>query len=336
MPCLNFAYCAMRSAMAYTSRMNPEFLGERMLRKSLALALSCLFVVSPTFAAILDGDDFAVATSAGRLNDWNMSFFSIASMANMKPGKTATDTRAVDSYNYLSLNYKLDSTSKASMRLPFNFNSQGQDEYGSEVTSDFALNDIHFVYSNYDLGYIGDVDLSGKVKWYLPTSRTSQNQKMISKIRFEGYADYLITRSVLVAYIAKPDIYLQSQTASLNPDVPQYDDGAYVRDPRSTTKQFGLEHFVQFQWDINSMFSLTTKTGFNESWYHTSNVEELEGSHVTALRLGLSLWIRPMRGLSFTLGMSNDTNLNSYRGKDIAFVEPFNTQYSLMTNAWVF
>lgn len=308
-----------------------------MFRISLALALSCLFMASPSFSAVLDGEDFGqLSTSAGRFNDWSMSFFSIASVQNMKPGKTATEDRSIDSYNYLSLNYKLDSASRASLRVPFNFTTQGQNEYGDKVTSDFSLNDIHFVYSNYDLGYIGDIDLSGKVKWYLPTSRISQNQKLISKIRFEGYADLALSRSVLIAYVAKPDIYLQSQTASFNQDVPQFDDGGYVYDPRQTTKQFGLEHYLQVQWDINSLFSLTTKTGFNESWYHTSNVENLEGNHTTALRLGLSLWIRPMRGVAFTLGVSNDTMLNSYRGKDIAFVEPQNTQYSLMTNAYVF
>lgn len=308
-----------------------------MLLKSLALIATSLFIAAPSFAVVLDGDDVVMNTSsAGRFNDWSVTFFSIASASNMKPGKEATDTRSVDSYNYLSLNYKVDSTSKASLRIPFNFNTAGQNEYGDKVTSDFALSDIHFVYSNYDLGYIGDIDLSGKVKLYLPTSRVSQNQKLITKIRFEGYADLALSRSWSVAYIAKPDIYWQSQTASINDSIPVTEDGFYVTDPTNTNKQFGLEHYLQFQWDLNSMFSFTTKTGFNESWYHGSAVEGIDASHTTALRLGLSFWIRPVRGISFTLGVSNDTYLNSYRGKDIAFVEPQNTQYSLMTNAYVF
>lgn len=309
-----------------------------MLKKILSLAVASTFLASPAFAAILDADDAALSTSiSGRANDWSLTFFSIASVSNMKPGKEEKSNRSVDSYDYLSVNYKIDSVQKASMRLPWYFNTAGNNEYGDEVTSDFALADIHFVYSNYDLGYIGDVDLSGKVKAYLPTSKQSQNQGLITKIRFEGYADYQITRSLSVAYVAKPDIYWQSRTASLNDTIPMYDDGSfYVTDPRQTNKQFGLEHYLQFQYDINSMFSVTSKTGFNESWYHTSNVEELDGSHTTALRLGVDVWIRPMRGLSFTLGMSNDTMLNSYRGQDVKIWQPFNTQYSLMTNAYVF
>jgi hypothetical protein len=234
------------------------------------------------------------------------------------------------------VNYKLNGNEKVSMRLPFNFNTAGQNQYGDTVTSDFAMSDLHFVYSNYDLGYVGDVDLSGNVKLYLPTSKYAQNSGMITKVRAEGYAEYQITRGWSVAYVAKPDIYWQSKTASLNEEIPQFDDGSWVTDPRQTNKQFGLENYLQFQWEINQMFSVSTKTGLNESWYHTSHVEDLEGDHTTALRLGINLWIRPVRGFSFSLGMSNDTMLNSYRGEDIKFWQPFNTQYSLMTNAYLF
>ena len=308
-----------------------------MFKKALAVLIASTCVTTTSFAAVLDGDNAGLNNSlSGKLNDWALTFFSIASQSNMKPGKTANSDRAVDSYNYISTNYKLDSRQKVALNLPFTFNTQGQNEYGDQETSNFALGDIHFVYSNYDLGYFGDIDLSGKAKVYLPTSKASQSQGLISKFRFEGYADYQISRQWSVAYVAKPDIYWQSQTANLNDTIPQFDDGNYVTDPRQANKQFGLEHYLQVQYDINSVISFTTKTGFNESWYHYSAVEDVGGDHTTALRLGLSMWIRPVRGLSFTLGVSNDTILNSYKGQDIAIWQPFNTQYSLMTNAYLF
>lgn len=308
-----------------------------MKKKSLALALASLFVASVSSAAVLDGDDVMVSSSAGKFKDWSLTFFSIASVKNMNPTKEAKGNRSVESYDYLSMNYKADANTRFSLRLPFNFNTAGYNAYGDEKTSDVALQDIHFVYSNYDLGYVGDIDLSGKAKVYLPTGQASANAKTITKIRFEGYADYAITRKLSVAYIVKPDIYWQTQTAAINTSIPVNEDGFRPASALKTTQQFGLEHYVQFQYDINSMFSLATKSGFDEGWYHASAAENLEASHNTALRLGLDLWIRPMRGLSFTLGVSNQTYLNSgYQGKDVAIGEPQNTQYSLMTNALLF
>ncbi|QLY24138.1 hypothetical protein [Bdellovibrio sp. KM01] len=307
-----------------------------MLRKATGLLIASLLVSTSSFAAVLDGDDFVSATSvSGRANDWSLTFFSIASQANMKPGKSTSEARSVDTYDYFSINYKLGADQKAALRLPFNYNTAGMDEYGEKQTSNFSMQDIHFVYSNYDLGYFGDIDLSGKVKAYLPSSKVSQENGLITKIRLEGYADYNFNRSWSVAYVAKPDIYWQSQTASINTSIPTFDDGMYVTDPRQTNKQFGLEHYVQFQYYINSIFQITTKTGFVENWYHSSAVEGLDGDHTTALRLGASLWIKPARGFSFTLGVGNDSMLGSYKGEDTKIWQPFNTQYSLMTNIYV-
>jgi hypothetical protein len=306
-----------------------------MLKKATGFLIASLFV-SSAFSAVLEGDDFVSATSvSGRANDWSLTFFSIASQANMKPGKSTAEDRSIDTYDYFSLNYKLGADAKASLRLPFNYNTAGTDEYAEKQTSNFAMQDIHFVYSNYDLGYFGDIDLSGKVKVYLPTSKVAQETGLITKIRLEGYADYNFNRTWSVAYIAKPDIYWQSQTASVNTSIPTFDDGMYVTDPRQTNKQFGLEHYVQFQYFLNQMFQFSTKTGFVENWYHSSATEGLEGDHTTALRLGVGMWIKPVRGLSFMLGVSNDSMLGSYKGEDTKIWQPFNTQYSIMTNIYV-
>lgn len=306
----------------------------------LTLAVSFVFAMSSSIsvqAAVLDGDDAVVSASGGQFKDWTLSFFSIASVDNMRPGKSTSDARSISSYDYLSANYKLDYDQRVSVRLPFYLNTDGTNAYGDKVSSELAMADIHVVYSNYDLGYIGDVDLSGKVKLYLPTSRRSANSRQVTQVRLEGYADYAITRSILIAYVVKPDIYWQTQTVAINDTVPQYADGTYMRDPRATTQQYGLEHYIQLQWTINSIFSLASKTGIDEGWYHSSAAEDIDGSHVTRLRLGLDLWIRPVRGLSFTLGVSNETNLGYARNNDnIRFVEPENTQYSLMTNWAIF
>lgn len=306
-----------------------------MLKKALALtlALSCF----APFAPAQEREESLVMSAGDSFKrNWTVTFFSIASVSNMSFGKKATGDRSIDSYNYFGFNNKIDADTKFSVRIPFLFNTTGQNEYGDQENSNMELQDIHLAYSKYDLGYIGDVDISGNVKMYLPTSAYSQNSKMITKIRLEAYFEYSIGRFSSVTYAIKPDIFWQSQTAYFNPDTPQYDDGNFKKDPRSTTKQYALEHYVEAVLDINKYFSAKPKVGFVEDWYYSSEVEQLEGSHVTKVRAGMGLEMRPLRGVTFTLGFQNQTTLGSYKGKDVAFWQPENTQYSLMTNAFVF
>lgn len=309
-----------------------------MLKKALAISLSVLCLSQAQ--AAMDQEASVMSAADMKKNDWSVTFFSIASVANMKPGKTEPNKvsdRMVNSYDYFSLNYRINSDSKASMRVPILFNTTGVNEYGDQKTSEVMLSDIHFSYSNYDLGYIGDVDVSGVAKIYLPTSKYMQTAKTIAKIRFEGYFEWQFGRFSSLEWVVKPDIYLQTQTAFYNPDgIPQYDNGTFMRDPRSTTKQFGLQHYLQMNLDINKYVGFQTKAGFDESWYHASAAEELEGSHVTSAVAGVGLEIRPMRGLNFLLLVTNETKLNSYRGNDIQWFQPENTEYAIMTNAFLF
>lgn len=215
--------------------------------------------------------------------------------------------------------------------------TEGINEYGDAKPAKISLSDIHFVYSNYDLGYIGDMDLSGNVKLFLPTSAYSQAAKTIVKLRFEGFITWKYARYSSLQYVCKPDIYFQSQTAYFNAeDIPQFEDGTFMRDPRSTNKQFSLEHFIELNFDLNKYFTVLTKMGFNEDWYYASQAEQLEGGHVTKYRAGLGLFINAFKKANFTLGVQNDTVLGSNHGNDIAFFQPENTQYSLMSNVFIF
>lgn len=306
-----------------------------MLKKALAVTLLLSCIASTTFAQ--EREESLVMSAGDSLRrKWNATLFSIASYSNMSFGKKETSARSLDSYNYIGLNYKIDADTKFSVRIPFVYNTAGQNEYGDQVSSVMDLQDVHFAYSKYDLGYIGDVDISGNVKVYLPTSEYAQNSKMIAKVRMEAYFEYSIGRFSSITYAMKPDIFWQRQTAYFNPDTPQWDDGSFKKDPRATTKQYSFEHYVEAVLDINRYFSVKPKAGFDEDWYYSSDVEQMEGSHVTKLKVGLGLEMRPVRGLTFTLGAQNQTTLGSYRGKDVAYGQPENTEYSLMTNAFLF
>ncbi|XGC79627.1 hypothetical protein ACES2L_09840 [Bdellovibrio bacteriovorus] len=306
-----------------------------MLKKALALTLAFSCFASLSNAQEREESSVMSAADTYRKN-WTATLFSIASVSNMSYGKKATDDRSLESYNYIGLNYKMDADTKVSVRFPFVYNTAGQNKYAEQEASVLDLQDIHFAFSKYDLGYIGDVDISGNVKVYLPTSEYSQNSKMVAKLRFEGYFEYSIGRFSSITYAVKPDLYWQRQTVYFDPETPQYDDGNYVKDPRSTTRQYALEHYVEAVIDINRTFSIKPKAGFDEDWYYSSEEEQLEGSHVTKVKAGLGLEIRAMKGLTFTAGVQNTTSLGSYKGKDVKWMQPENTQYSLMTNAFLF
>lgn len=306
-----------------------------MLKNALGILLLALCFGSSVHAQERE-ESMVMSASDSFRKKWNMTFFSIASVSNMSFGKKNTAARSFGSYNYLGLNHRLNQDEKVSLRVPFLFNSSGQNEYADHVQQEVKLHDVHVAYSMYDLGYIGDVDISGNVKLYLPTSQFSQNQEMIAKLRLEAYFEYAIGRFSSITWAVKPDIFWQSRTAYLNEDTPVWEDGEFKKDPRSTNKRYSLEHFVEVVVDINRYFALKPKVGFDEDWYYSSEAEKLEGGHVTKLKAGLGLEIRPVRGLTFTVGMQNSTTLNSYRGKDVAYFQPENTEYSLMTNALVF
>ncbi len=306
-----------------------------MLKKALALSLILSCFSSLVFAQEREESLVMSAGESFRRN-WTVTLFSIASVSNMSFGKKATGDRAVESYNYFGFNRKIDADTKFSFRLPFLYKTTGQDKYGENKASSVDLQDIILSYAKYDLGYIGEVDISGNAKVYLPTSENSQNSKTLGKLRLEAYFEYALGRFSTLTYGVKPDFYWQTQTAFFNTDTPTYADGFFVKDPRGTTKQYSLEHYLEAVLDINKYFSFKPKTGFVEDWYYSSEVEQLEGNHVTKVRLGLGFEMRPMRGWTFTLGAQNETTLGSFKGKDVAFGQPENTQYSLMTNAFLF
>ncbi len=309
-----------------------------MFKKALALTLA-LSTIAPFALAQEREESMVMSVGDSFRKKWNVTFFSIASSSNMRTSKKAKESgvenAALTSYNYFGVNYKIDSDRKVSVRLPFFFEATGIDKYGDQQKQDMSLSDIHIAYSMYDLGYIGPVDISGNVKVYLPTSKFTSSTGNVARFRGEVYFEYALGRFSSIQYGIKPDIYWQSRTANYNTDMPIGWDGNFVSDPRSTNKQYSLEHFVELVADVNKYFALKPRLGFDEDWYYSSTAEELEGSHVTKFRAGFGLEIRPMRGITFTLGIQNETSLNPYNG-DIAFFMPENTQYSVMTNAFVF
>lgn len=265
---------------------------------------------------------------------WSTSFFSFASTMTSQIDQGAA---AVDSYNYLSLNRRLTQDTKFSLRVPFYYNTAGFNKYGDYEKQDVSMADVHLVYSMYDLGYIGDVDISGNLKLFLPTSEFSQDQKMIAKLRTEVFFEWAFGRFSSLTYVVKPDYYFQSQTAYFNKTMPRRTDGSWVSDPRSTTKIASLEHYIELDADVNRYLSIRPSIGFAEDWYYGSDAENLQGRHMTYARSGLGVEIRPARWINFTVGIENYAPLNRNKyGDPVALFRPKDNSVYLMTNAYLY
>lgn len=273
-------------------------------------------------------------TSSGK---WSTSFFSISSVDNMTFGRTEPkDQRSFGGYNYLSLNYKLDQDRKVSFRLPFTYQTEGVDPYGEYVSARGDLQDVFVAMSFYDLGYLGPIDLSGAIKVYAPTSQMSKDSGLITRIRGELFVDYNFTRFSSITWVIKPGMFVQQNSAYFNETTAIGDDGLYVKSPISATKQFELEHYLELVADINQYFALKPRAGFDETWYYGSVSNDIDSSHMTKFVAGLGLEVRPMRGWNFTVGFQNETTLNSFKGKDVAYWQPENTSFTLLTNVFLF
>lgn len=294
---------------------------------AILLALS----VYSTGSFAQEREEALVMEAGSSLHKYSVTLFSLSSM---DAKRFEYDNPSAFSYTYLGLNYKIDSQTKWALRVPFLIDFGGKNEYGDTLQTDARLHDVHLAYVWYDLGYIGDVEFNGSLKYYLPTSERAQDSKTLGSVRFELYSFYPVGRFSGFQYVAKPQVYLQTQKAYFDNSVPAAQYG--YRDPRRTNKIADFEHFIEFVGDINRYFSLKPKAGFDETWYYASESENLAGSHSTKGKLGLGLEIRALKGWNFTVGMENEFYMESYRGRDINPFLPENVSYTLVTNGFLF
>jgi hypothetical protein len=310
---------------------------------SLFMSLKSVFVLISTlilsFSAFAQEREQSMVMSSGlgSLYKYSVTFFSIGSLTSKQADALMyQDPTSYSAYNYLGLNYRLDGNTKVSIRVPFIGTFVGNNKYGDrEDHEKLDLQDVFVAYSWNDLGYIGDIDLSGNVKWYFPTSKFAGSSAMVGKFKAELYAEYALSRFSSITYAIKPEIYWQNRTAYFDDQIPQYSDGSgqYVADPRKTTKKYSLEHYVEAVLDINRYLSAKPKAGFEEDWYNASNVEDIPESHVTSSKLAFGIEIRPISELNMTVGMENKAPLETRKDQPVGLFRPENLSYTLMINA---
>lgn len=276
----------------------------------------------------------------GGFSSLRYSYFSIGGLTADQIDKGGA---SFSNYNYIGINYKLDSDRRLALRIPFYFNTAGFDKYGKSVEQNIELADVVLAATFYDLGYWGYVDFRGTAKLGLPTSQYSQINKMIAFISMDFFADYTPLRYTTLTYLAKPRFYFQSQKAFFDSSTPLRADGSYEGRPIRANKMADLEHTLQIKRDLNSTVALTARAGFDETWYYGSIAEGISESHVTSGIAGIGGEFRVSRTWLVKVSVENKPRLTPYRNRttgqvmeEVAFFRPKDNTYNLQLNGTLF
>ncbi|MEZ0390748.1 MAG: hypothetical protein ACAH59_00935 [Pseudobdellovibrionaceae bacterium] len=296
-----------------------------------------LFLTVSGLVSMAWAQEGSLSTGVSPTNNskWGQSYFSF----------TGTDMQAVNDgapsvniYNYLSLNYKKNSSERYSLRPAFSYKTAGFSGNGDRQDSEVYLNDAYVNYSNYDLALLpGEWALSGQFRFYFPTSEGAAEKKQIGELYTELISEKLLGQGWAISYTTKTSYFLQSQKAYRYEKV--YPDGGKKIEARAN--HYGeMDHYFTLKKFLNSTFTPAVDLGLLHEWNYTS--EQVRGGSASRnqLKIAPNTEIHLNRSAWFILGIENATDLNDTRltsqwedrdGRSIKLFHPENTQYYLMT-----
>ena len=231
------------------------------------------------------------------------------------------------SYNFVSIDYRLNYDSKISFRPVFFLSSSGKNFFGKMVEEDLSMGDAYFQYFHYNLALLpGGVGLIGALRLYVPLSENSKKNKMFTRTQLRLLFTKPLARGWELAYHIYPSYYFYAQRGTTN-----YFGGA------KGNKQGEVEHFFELNERLTPRFGLSQRVGITHDWKY-----DVPSQNVKAKRdeyLNLSLMASYSLGLAnFRVGVINDIKLREFNTPSSrAYKKPFalfreeEMQYSLMT-----
>ncbi len=173
----------------------------------------------------------------------------------------------LDTYNYLTLEYRTGKGEKVFFRPAFLFQSSGQDLRGTNMPSKFAWSDVYLGYSSYSIPWLPfNMDYKTEVRLYLPTSETSQNEGMIARLRGDLKAHYPLSNRLTFLLWFKPDYFFQRRTVKMSTN------GNFVNGTRDYGYELSANLFYLFRGGV---FGYGGSIGHEQSWSHESVVERV-------------------------------------------------------------
>lgn len=250
---------------------------------------------------------------------WNYSFFSFLSAPYELPVKDRTSL--VDTYNYVSFNYKIDYTRRVSIRPTFTLNTAGYDPiFREEKASKLQLEDMYIQYADYNFALLpGQVGVLAQFRVFLPTSKSSRDQKTLAK--FGGW--FIFSRpfgdSWELNFHTKGYYYWQSQKS--------YDGG---KSYPSHTKKYKWENYFELGKMFNEKFGFSMNFGLTMEEKNGSDTYGDEPRHVNTLKSGISIRYNYAWYLNFIFGIDNQIyDVNNQQ--DHTLLQPEDMSFILLT-----
>ncbi len=243
-----------------------------------------------------------VEQNQGR-SKWRVSYFafSSANQDNISKGSPS-----ISNYMYLSFNYKLSKDSKFAIRPAIGINSAGYDDKGVSQEMKTVSQDLHMVYTNYKIWEsANEWILWGDYKFYLPTSDSSKEKRMQTRLSSWTRFEKEFQDGWNVGYNLKPDYYVQSQKAYRQVQVKN---GQIFINAR-TNKLGALDHYMTVAKRVNSVFTPALDVGMVHEWYHMSDQVNNEDPEVDYLKIAPTTEIHVHKNLWFILGVENKVKL---------------------------
>ncbi|MBY0315612.1 MAG: hypothetical protein K2Q26_08840 [Bdellovibrionales bacterium] len=249
-------------------------------------------------------------------SNWGMSAFSLTGLKGegLQSGGTGYNM-----YNFVSANYRINSSSKISLRAPFIYNSASYDDFGNQTTlkeQEMLLGDFIVGYTQYNLALLpGDIEVFWEIRSYFPTSKGSQAQRKIGAIRNEFIISKTINRHFDLEYWPKFTWHIQTQAAYENEN--STPDNLIM----SNTKRYDLDHWATLWYKMAPGFGLGLFFGAEDNWYNASSVNDTSRQrnnrlHEHLIKAGPALRFTLNRNFNFILNVSNKVNLRGYRSED--------------------
>jgi hypothetical protein len=258
-------------------------------------------------------------TSVAKLRrSLSVGFFNFTSV-NME--QAHQQAGRLDAYNYFNIDYHIDRSRKISLRPVFQWGTAGTDFKDEYKAGDFKLGDSFIDFIDYNLVELPfDLELSGQMRVYAPTSVDSSAHGMIARVRPWLILTRNLSRDLSVALNFEPDYYFQSRTGFLT------DYGA-VRGNRHFAYESQLELNYRFMGRLGGQVAM----GHNETWSYAVPIEGVnEAYHQEDLTIDASL-NTSFGGVFMVGGVSQKRDVARPRGK-YAFMRSSESQYYLLTS----
>lgn len=246
---------------------------------------------------------------------WGLSWFNWASvnMRDYREGEGRLET-----YNYLSFDYRINWDSKVSVRPEFYVSGAGRNFYGDDEKGEAEIGDIYAQYFHKSWGLLGPVGVAGALRAYYPNSENSKRQKWLTKLQARMIFQAPVGNGFWITYHFRPMYLIQTQRASQTEFF-----------NARANEQMRLEQGLEVSKILTTRLAIHQQFGVEHKRYYSSPENSIDSRIDGSVSTGTSLSYF-MGQVSFRGGLTWESRVN-HEDSTGAYHEA-DTKYFLMTS----